>query len=391
MTVLNKQIQIIYYALFHDDSDSVISGLTQLRVSFDKLISSTSVLDFSDWMILSDIQKSNPQWLDIFIRRLIYYAFEFDLPNCAEMLILFNDFLSDEKNFLSVLDIAIENTSIKCIDILIKHLGHPDAELYLGGPTMLAHTLSKGNKIIANYLYDNYNVHPDGLKTLVESGFREKYDDVIQTMELNSVLSYIIISELEIPKKLEMLQFAMTNGANIKGHSPTAECFDHPIQVAASVSAVIMEYLLDMEVGLDANEPGRELIFSAVRSKAPFEEKKKIIDSLYYNYGANINLYSPNLDNTPVTWAVAEGSTDCVPTVKYLMSLGAVVMPDSLLKIATKNRHYRLRDEIYRDRELECSEEVYIDCLEMEKVNKAEYSHSDGNGRIFVIFPEKVY
>lgn len=389
MTVLNKQIQFIYYALFNDDGESVINGLSELRVTFEQLITNSSVLDFSDWMILSDLQQSNPQWFEIFIKRLIYYAFKFDLPTSAEMLLLLNNFLSDEKYFLSFLNLAIENSSFKCIDILINQIGHADAEIYLGGPTLLAYTYSKGNKFLIDYLITHHNVHPDGKKYLVEEGHWEDYSDIIQTQEMGSVICYIITSDLEITKKLDLIHFALLNNANIKGHTPSAWCFDHPIQVAASVSVVLMNYLLDMEVGLDPNEPGRELIFSAVRSKAPFEEKKKIIDSLYFNYGANINLYSHTLDNTPVTWAVSEGSTDCVPTVKYLMYLGAVVMPDSLLRIATRNKNYQLRDEIYK--EFDCSEEVYRDCLEMEKKNKAENSYSDGNGKIYVIFPEKIY
>jgi hypothetical protein len=291
----------------------------------------------------------------------------------------------DTSKLLSIIKAAVDNNSLDCIDELIGFFSHPDADLFdVGGPTLYSHILFLQNKIVAEHLLNTYHVNPDGLKVDFQGEY-EDYSDVISTREHGSCLVYIMTSPyMTNLERLDMLSFAISKGASPLGHSPEVDCFDSPIQVAASLNVVLLEFFLSLGVG--PNQKRHEVIFSAVSSKAEFKQKHKILQVLLNKCDVDINQVSPKTGCSVIEWAIIQNGTDAMKTIKYLIEHGANHNPDLLMSLADDYEHYELRDSIFK--ELHCSEELYKELVQQEKEQKTK---EDNKPKIHLFFPDKEY
>ena len=185
-------------------------------------------------------------------------------------------------------------------------------------------------------------------------------------------------------EKLDMLSFAISKGASPLGHSPEADCFDSPIQVAASLNIVFLEFFLSL--GFDPNQKRHEAIFSAVSSQASFDQKHKILQVLLNTCKADINQVSPKTGCSVIEWAIIQNGTDAIETIKYLIERGADCNADLLMSLAHDYEHFELRDSIFK--ELHCSENLYKELVHQEKEKS---SQDDGKPKIHFFFPQKEY
>jgi ankyrin repeat protein len=263
---------------------------------------------------------------------------------------------------------------------------HPGAELYVGGPTLLSYALSMGNTVIADHLYQ-IGLHPDGLKVIDAQGTFEDYSDVDFTFEYGSCLISIMTSpHLSLLEKIEMMKYALSNGANPNGHSPQASCFDTPIQVAASIHVCLVEFFLSLE--MDIHYSKDELIFYAVSSNASFDQKQKILELFIDEYDTDINRVSERSGYSPIEWAILKNGTDAIETVRYLIERGAVYDVNILMQLAQDYQHYDLRDTLFH--ELYGSEGLYLELLSQELEIKMK-ANDKGGSRIVIVYPEKGY
>jgi hypothetical protein len=187
-------------------------------------------------------------------------------------------------------------------------------------------------------------------------------------------------------EKLDMLSFAISKGGSPLGHSPDADCFDSPIQVAASMNVVFLEFFLSL--GVDPNQKRHEAIFSAVSSQADFDQKRKILQVLLNKCDVDINQVSPKTGCSVIEWCIIQNGTDAMKTIKYLIDRGADHNPDHLLSLAHDYEYYELREEIYS--QLHCSEKLYKDLVQQEK-EKKQNKKNDDTTKIHLFFPQKEY
>lgn len=393
--MINELVQDVYINLFGENPKELVFSLSKLQHYIRRVKNKKSILVFSDWAQLSNVDNYSNSWFDSLIDDLFLRALEFNLLESAITLSSMTDFLEDSHSLYKALRVTIKNNSFNCFDFLIEnYLCHPDSEVF-PGQTIYSIALSMGSKSICTHLLDKYKdqVHPCGLKMICHNeGFsREDYSDVIQTVELSSSISYLLVSnELNNLEKLDMISFAIENGANVLGHSPFSE-LDRPLNIAASKHVVLMEYLLD-SFDLDANEDRRELIFSAVASLASAEEKKKIILSLRGKYSADINIVSRKYGYTPIEFAIINHRReDTIETILLLIELGAKYSTDDLMTLANEWSHYTLRDELYTH--LYASEEKYLELCQIEKEleEKEEQRRNNGERNVYIFFPENQY
>jgi hypothetical protein len=185
-------------------------------------------------------------------------------------------------------------------------------------------------------------------------------------------------------EKLDMLSFAISKGSSPLGHSPEADCFDSPIQVASSLNVVLLEFFLSL--GVDPNQKRHEAIFSAVSSQADFDQKHKILQVLLNKCDVDINQISPKMGCSVIEWATIQNGTDAMETINYLIERGADHNPDLLMSLADDYEHYELRDSIFK--ELHCSEELYKELVQQEKEKRIQ---EDGKPKIHLFFPQKEY
>lgn len=368
-----------------DDPVYVTLGLSLLQEDLRKIKDKETILSFDDWAQLAEITTYDDEWIEEFQFDLTKRAFQFNLPKCGHVLFEISKYNDQTSKLLSIIKAAVDNNSLDCIDILVGFLKHPDSDLFVaGGPTLYSHVLYLGNKIVAEYLLNTYHVNPDGLKVDFE-GTYEDYSDFITTREHGSCLVYIMTSPfLTNLEKLDMLSFAISKGASPLGHSPEADCFDSPIQVASSLNIVFLEFFLSL--GVDPNQKRHEAIFSAVSSQASFDQKHKILQVLLNKCEVDINQVSPKTGCSVIEWAVIQNGTDAIETTKYLIDRGADHNPDLLMSLADDYEHFELRDSIFK--ELHCSEELHKDLVQQEKEQK---SQDNGKPKIHLFFPQKEY
>ena len=370
--------------LFQDDPVNVTLGLSFLQEDLRRIKDKETILSFDDWAQLSEIKTYDDEWIEEFQFDLTKRAFQFNLRKCAKVLFEISNYKDETSKLLSIIKAAVDNNSLDCIDELIGFFSHPDADLFdVGGLTLYSHVLYLGNKIVAEHLLNTYHVNPDGLKVDFE-GTYEDYSDVISTREHGSCLVYIMTSPyMTNLEKLDMLSFAISKGASPLGHSQ-ADCFDSPIQVAASLNVVLLEFFLSL--GVDPNQKRHEVIFSAVSSKAEFKQKHKILQVLLNKRDVDINQISPKMGCSVIEWATIQNGTDAMETINYLIERGADHNPDLLMSLADDYEHYELRDSIFK--ELHCSEELYKELVQQEKEKRIQVY---GKPKIHLFFPQKEY
>lgn len=387
MRSISDLTQTIYMDLFIDDPLNVSIGFTRLNQELKKVDNQETMVLFDDWTDLSNGKMYDDEWTKELHFDLTKRAFQFNLHQSAWHLFEEGEYKNQSQRFLELTYIAIDNASLKCIDIIAHSLIHPGAELYVGGPTLLSYALSMGSLIVAEYLYQ-HGLHPDGLKVIDAQGTFEDYSDVDFTVEYGSCLVYIMTSpHLSLLEKNQMMRYVISNwGVNPNGHSPQATCFDSPIQVAASIHICLLEFFLSLEV--DINYSIDELIFYAVSSKACFDQKQKILELLIDEYDIDINKASERTGYSPVEWATLKNGKDAYETVNYLIERGAVYDVNTLMELAQEHHHFGLRDTLYH--ELYGSEGIYQDLLNQEVEIRATLA-GDGEPRIIVVFPEKGY
>ena len=391
--MINGLVQDVDINLFAENSKELVFSLSKLQHYIRRVKNKKSILIFSDWAQLSKVDNYSESWFDSLIEDLFLRSLEFNLLISAITLSNMTDFLENSHELYKALRITIKNNSLNCFDFLVEnYFCHPDSELF-PGQTIYSIALSLGAKSACLHLIDKYNVHPCGLKMICHNeGFsREDYSDVIQTVQLSSSISYILVStELNNLEKLDMISFAIENGANVLGHSPFSE-LDRPLNIAASKNVVLMEYLLD-RFDLDANEDRRELIFSAVASLACVEEKKKIILSLRGKYSADINIVSSKHGYTPIQYAIINHrSEDTIDTILFLIELGTKYDVDYLMTLANEWSHHTLTKQLYT--QLNGSKEKYLELVQIEKElqEKEELRRNNGERNVYIFFPENQY
>ena len=386
---INDRIKHIYLDLIVlDDPIYVTLGLSFLKDELLRVKDKSSILCFSDWAQLSEITTYDDNWLEEFQFDLTKRAFEFGL-NCAEVLFMIGGYKADTDRFLTLVNTAIENNSLESIDVLIGFLIHPEAELYLGGPNLLSQSFLKGRKIVVDHLLTKYNMNPDGMKTIDASGKYEDYSDVEFTIDLGS-LGYIMTSPyLTYLEKIDMMSYAISKGASPLGHSPEADCFDPPIAIAASIHIVLLDYFISL--GIATEYSGLKLAYAAVSSKAPFNEKEKILNRLFEIYDIDVNQRSEEKGYSLIEYAMMKNGKDALETLEYLINKGSVYDADNLIQIAHTSRQYELRDELFY--KLGGSTSLYNDLVDEEKelMRKEEESRLSGKPRIWVVLPEKEY
>ena len=389
MISINDRIKQIYLDLFQDDPVYVTLGLSFLQDDLQRVKDKSSVLCFSDWAQLSEITTYDDSWIEEFQFDLTKRAFEFGL-NCAEVLLMIGGYKADTDRFLTLVNTAIENNCLESIDVLIGFLIHPEAELYLGGPNLLSQSFLKGRKIVVDHLLTKYNMNPDGHITTDSFGNFEQFEEIITTSHMGSSLCYIMISPfLSIIEKLDIISYAISKGATPFGHSPNADCFDPPIAVAASIHIVLLDYFISL--GIASEYSGLELAYAAVSSKAPFNEKEKILNRLFEIYDIDVNQRSEEKGYSLIEYAMMKNGKDALETLEYLINKGSVYDADNLIQIAHTSRQYELRDELFY--KLGGSTSLYNDLIDEEKeiMRKEEESRLSGKPRIWVVFPEKEY
>jgi ankyrin repeat protein len=391
--MINGLVQDVYINLFAENSKELVFSLSKLQHYIRRVKNKKSILIFSDWAQLSKVDNYSESWFDSLIEDLFLRSLEFNLLISAITLSNMTDFLEDSHELYKALRITIKNNSLNCFDFLVEnYFCHPDSELF-PGQTIYSIASSMGAKSACLHLLDKYKVHPCGLKMICHNeGFsREDYSDVIQTVELSSSISYILVStELNNLEKLDMISFAIEMGADVLGHSPFSE-LDRPLNIAASKNVVLMEYLLDT-FDLDANEDRRELIFSAVASLACVEEKKKIILSLRGKYSADINIVSSKHGYTPIQYAIINHRReDTIETIQLLIELGAKYDVDSLMTLSNEWSHHTLTKQLYT--QLNGSKEKYLELVQIEKElqEKEEQRRNNGERNVYIFFPENQY
>jgi hypothetical protein len=368
-----------------DDPVYVTLGLSFLQEDLRRIKDKETILSFDDWAQLSEIKTYDDEWIEEFQFGLTKRAFQFNLPKCAKVLFEISTYKDETSKLLSIIKAAVNNNSLDCIDELIGFFSHPDSDLFgVGGPTLYSHVLYLGNKIVAEHLLNTYHVNPDGLKVDFE-GTYEDYSHYISTREHGSCLIYIMTSPyMTNLEKLDMLSFAISKGSSPLGHSPEADCFDSPIQVASSLNVVLLEFFLSL--GVDPNQKRHEAIFSAVSSQADFDQKHKILQVLLNKCDVDINQISPKMGCSVIEWATIQNGTDAMETINYLIERGADHNPDLLMSLADDYEHYELRDSIFK--ELHCSEELYKELVQQEKEKRIQ---EDGKPKIHLFFPQKEY
>lgn len=387
MRSISALIQTIYMDLFVDDPLNVSRGFTRINHELKKVDNQETIFLFEDWTELSHGITYDDEWTKELHFDLTMRAFQFNLHQCAWHLFEEGDYKNQSQRFLELTNIAIDNASLKCIDIIADSLIHPGAELYVGGPTLLSYALSMGSLIVAEYLHQ-HGLHPDGLKVIDEHGTFEDYSDVDFTIEYGSCLVYIMTSpHLSLIEKIQIMRYLFSNwGVNPNGHSPQATCFDSPIQVAASIHICLLEFFLSLEMDIHFSKD--ELIFYAVSSKASIDQKQKILEFLIDEYDIDINKASDRIGYSPVEWAILKNGKDAYETVSYLIERGAVYDVNSLMELAQEHHHFALSDTFYR--ELHGSEGIY-QVLKNQEVEIRATLAGNGEPRIIVVFPEKGY
>ena len=387
MRSISDLTQTIYMDLFIDDPLKVSRGFTRLNQELKKVDNQETMVLFDDWTELSHGITYDDEWTKELHFDLTKRAFQFNLHQCAMHLFDEGNYKNQSQRFLELTNIAIDNASLKSIEIIADSLIHPGAELYLGGPTLLSYALSMGSLIVAEYLHQN-GLHPDGLKVIDIQGTFEDYSDVDFTVEYGSCLVYIMTSpHLSLIEKILIMRYVLSNwGVNPNGHSPQATCFDLPIQVAASIHICLLEFFLSLE--MDINYSIDELIFYAVSSKASFDQKQKILELLIDECDIDINKVSERTGYSPVEWATLKNGKDAYETVSYLIERGAIYDVDTLMELAQEHHHFALRDTLHH--ELQGSEGIYQDLLNQEVEIRATLA-GNGEPRIIVVFPEKGY
>jgi hypothetical protein len=388
MHSISNRIKNIYFDLFQDDFVYVALGLSLLQEDLRRIKDKETILSFDDWAQFSEIKTYDDEWIEEFQFDLTKRAFQFNLPKCAKVLFEISTYKEQTSKLLSIIKAAVDNNSLDCIDVLVSFFPHPDSDLFVfGGPTLYSHVLYLGNKTIAEYLLKKHNVNPDGLKVVNSEGEYEDYSDVISTREHGSCLVWIMTSPyMTNLEKLDMLSFAISKGASPLGHSQEADCFDSPIQVAASLHVVFLEFFLSL--GIDPNQKRHEAIFSAVSSQASFDQKHKILQILLNTCKVDINQVSPKTGCSVIEWCIIQNGTDAMKTIKYLIDRGADHNPDHLLSLAHDYEYYELREEIYS--QLHCSEKLYKDLVQQEK-EKKQNKKNDDTTKIHLFFPQKEY
>ena len=368
-----------------DDPVYVTLGLSFLQEDLRKIKDKETILSFDDWAQLSEIKTYDDEWIEEFQFDLTKRAFQFNLPKCAKVLFEISTYMDETSKLLSIIKAAVDNNSLDCIYILVGFLKHPDSDLFLvGGLTLYSHVLYLGNKIVAEHLLNTYHVNPDGLKVDFE-GTYEDYSDYISTREHGSCLVYIMTSPyMTNIEKLDLLNFAISKGASPLGHSPEADCFDSPIQVASSLDVVFLEFFLSM--GVDPNQKRHEAIFSAVSSQASFDQKHKILQVLLNTCKVDINQVLPKTGCSVIEWAVIQNGRDAMKTINYLIERGADHNPDLLMSLADDYEHYELKEDIYS--QLHCSEKLYKELVQKEKEKRTQ---DEGKPKIHLFFPQKEY
>jgi hypothetical protein len=385
MHSISNLIKNIYFHLFQDDPVNVTLGLSFLQHDLRRIKDKETILSFDDWAQLLEIKTYDDEWIEEFQFDLTKRAFQFNLPKCAKVLFEISTYKDETSKLLSIIKAAVNNNSLDCIDELIGFFSHPDSDLFgVGGPTLYSHVLYLGNKIVAEHLLNTYHVNPDGLKVDFE-GTYEDYSHYISTREHGSCLIYIMTSPyMTNLEKLDMLSFAISKGASPLGHSPEADCFDSPIQVAASLNIVFLEFFLSL--GFDPNQKRHEAIFSAVSSQASFDQKHKILQVLLNTCKVDINQVSPHTGCSVIEWAIIQNGTDAIETIKYLIDRGADHNPDLLMSLAHDYEYYDLKEKIYS--QLHCSEKLYNELVQKEKEKRTQ---DEGKPKIHLFFPQKEY
>ena len=371
-----------------DDPVYVTLGLSFLQEDLRKIKDKETILSFDDWAQLSEIKTYDDEWIEEFQFDLTKKAFQFNLPKCAKVLFEISTYKDQTSKLLFIIKAAVDNNSIDCIDVLVGFLKHADSDLFVfGGPTLYSYVLCLGNKMVAEHLLKKYNVNPDGLKVVNSEGEYEDYSLVISTREHGSCLVWIMTSPYMTKlEKLDLLNFAISKGGSPLGHSPEADCFDSPIQVAASMNIVFLEFFLSL--GVDPDQKRHEAIFSAVSSQASFDQKHKILQVLLNTCKVDINQVSPKTGCSVIEWAIIQNGTDAIETIKYLIDRGADHNPDLLMSLADDYEHFELRDSIFK--ELHCSEKLYKDLVQQEK-EKKQNKKNDDTPKIHLFFRQKEY
>ena len=390
MQSIPELIQKIHIDLLLDEPVYIIMGLSFIEDELKKIKDNSTVLSFENWTNLSEVTTYSDEWYDNFKFDLTKRAFQWNLPNCSKFLFETSQYHFNTSRNLELIQTAIENNSLECIDLYLSFLPHPGAQIYLGGPTLLSQALAMGNTYVVDFLYETYNPHRDGLKVIDSTGTLEDYSDVEFTVEYGSCLVYIMTSpHLSIVDKISMMNYALSNGANPNGHSQLATCFDTPIQIAASIHVCFLEFFLYLK--MDINYSIDELIFYAVSSNASYDQKKKILELLIDECEININRVSEVTGYSPIEWAICKDRADeyqTFQTIQFLIHRGAQYNIDRLMTLAQENHKYRLRDKLFQ--KLQGTEKLYLELLNQEETCKVKHSGDEGP-RLIIVYPEKGY
>ena len=342
---IEHRIRKCYQDLYRNDEADLITGLALLEFEM-KNSNDTSILEFSDWELVNKNKhpKNNRQdWYLEFAMDLLARSARFNLIDSFTALYEFLGMNKDKPSFMTILENAIEYSSLDIIDYLMITLTHPDVSISDTGMTIYAQSLVMGNPIIAEHLLTTYSCNADGM-SVFDDGTLMDYTDVIETGHSSSILVSIMLSTyLNEFEKLSMMNIAVNNGAKVHWHSKE-DCFDSPLGVASCLNIEFVNYLIAM----GAIPDGSELFLAIISSKTSFEEKKDIME-VYFEMGFDVNIVSKE-GYSLLEQTIISNSRNASEMIDYLILIGGEYDSNdwnSLLILANERNSFQLRDHLF--------------------------------------------
>ncbi len=149
--MIDELTQRMYMHLFEENPKELVYSLSKLQNYIKTIKDKKSILRFSDWANLSNIDYDDG-WFTSLLDDILLRALEFDLLESTIVLSKMSDFLEDEHNFYAALRLVIKNNSFNSLNFLIsEYLCHPDSEI-LPGLTLYSMSLSMQNKLVCKRL-----------------------------------------------------------------------------------------------------------------------------------------------------------------------------------------------------------------------------------------------
>jgi hypothetical protein len=344
---IEHRIRKCYQDLYRNDEADLITGLALLEFEI-KQSKDVPILEFSDWELVNKNKhpKNNRQdWYLEFAMDLLARSARFNLIDSFTALYEFLGMNKDKPSFMTILENAIEYSSLDIIDYLMSTLTHPDVSISDTGMTIYAQSLVMGNPIIAEHLLTTYSCNADGM-SVFDDGTLMDYTGVIETGHSSSILVSIMISTcLNDFEKLSMMNFAVSKGASVNGYSQSQEaCFDSPLGVASCLNIDFVDYL----ISIGASPDGSELFLAIDSNKTSFEQKRDIIE-VYFAMGFDVNIVSKE-GYSLLEQTIISNSRNASEMIDYLILIGDEYDSNdwnSLLILANERNSFSLRDHLF--------------------------------------------